>query len=183
MSYILYTDKPKLFECQIKLQGAKLNETIVRLVLENQDYNLMFYGQIDKDGTCKVPIKKLRNLIDENSTGNIKLEVIAEDTYFTPWQDEFNIKASKAVTVEVKDSNNKNKVVENKKSVQITNINDSDSHMKPLMEQLTKMGMTYKSVLENKKSVFPIITKYFTQLGVNDVKIELNKFMKLLKNN
>ena len=73
-----------------------------RLVVETTDYSLMFNGNITPDGKCKVPIKKLKGLIDENNKGNIKLEVIAEDTYFIPWKSDFEIEASKKVTVEVK---------------------------------------------------------------------------------
>ena len=51
--------------------------------------------KISTDGRCQIPIKKLKGLIDESSKGNIRLEVIAEDTYFTPWKSEFEVQASK----------------------------------------------------------------------------------------
>jgi len=194
MSYIVYTDKPKLFECNVKLEGAKIKDTVARLVLESFDYNVMFYGVINEQGDCSIPIKKLKNLM-ENTTGIMKLEVIAEDTYFTPWTDEFELKTSKTVQVEIKNSDNKSKIVENKKVVSVTtNLNtsqpnkqtnkqvtSSDDYVQPLLEQFKKLNATYDSILENRKTVFPIIINYFKQLGFTDTKTELTKFLKLLK--
>ena len=82
--YKLFTDKSELFECDIKLEGASLSKSTARLVVETSDYSLLFKGNINSKGKCEIPIRKLKGLIDENTTGNIRLEVIAEDTYFTP---------------------------------------------------------------------------------------------------
>ena len=100
--YKLFTDKPEVFECDIKVEGTSLNKSKARLVIETKDYILLFNGDINSSGKCRIPVKKLKGLIDENSKGNIRLEVIAEDTYFTPWESNFEVQASKKVTVEVK---------------------------------------------------------------------------------
>ena len=100
--YKLFTDKAELFECDIKIEGASLSNSKARLVVETNEYSLMFNGKINSSGKCEIPIRKLKGLIDESSKGNIRLEVIAEDTYFIPWKSEFEINASKKVTVEVK---------------------------------------------------------------------------------
>jgi len=100
--YKLFTDKTELFECDIKIEGASLSNSTARLVVETNDYSLMFNGKINSSGKCEIPIKKLKGLIDESSKGNIRLEVIADDTYFIPWKSEFEINASKKVTVEIK---------------------------------------------------------------------------------
>ena len=89
--YKLFTDKAELFECNISLQGASLKKSKARLVVETQDYSLLFNGTISNSGKCEIPIKKLKGLIDEDITGNIRLEVIAEDTFFTPWKSEFEV--------------------------------------------------------------------------------------------
>ena len=91
MSYKLYTDKKEIFECKIYLEGASLTQATSRIIVETQDLKLMFEGTIDKDGNCKVPIKKLRGLVGEDSKGTMKLEVIAEDTYFMPWESDFEV--------------------------------------------------------------------------------------------
>lgn len=82
--YKLFTDKSEVFECSINLEGASLNKSVARILIESDDYNLVFNGSINSSGTCKIPIKKLKGLLPENSKGDIKLEIIAEDTYFTP---------------------------------------------------------------------------------------------------
>ena len=105
--YKLFTDKSELFECDIKIEGSSISKSKARLVVETNDYSLMFNGKISSDGKCQIPIRKLKGLIDENSKGNIRLEVIAEDTYFTPWKSNFEISASKKVTVEIKSQSNK----------------------------------------------------------------------------
>ena len=122
--YKLFTDKAELFECDIKIEGASLSNSVARLVVETSDYSLMFNGKISSTGKCEIPIKKLKGLIDESSKGNIKLEVIAEDTYFTPWKSEFEIEASKKVTVEVKSQ--QKPIIESKgPKVQVANIKET----------------------------------------------------------
>ena len=59
--YKLFTDKAELFECDIKIEGSSLSKSTARLVVETNDYSLMFNGSITSDGKCKVPIKKLLN--------------------------------------------------------------------------------------------------------------------------
>jgi hypothetical protein len=102
--YKLFTDKAETFECSIQLEGASLRNSQARLVIETQDISLMFKGEISSDGTCKIPIKRLKGLLDESAKGQIKLEVIADDTYFIPWDSAFEVAASRKVTVEVKTS-------------------------------------------------------------------------------
>ena len=117
--YKLFTDKSELFECDIKLEGASLSKSSARLVVETQDYSLLFNGDINSNGKCEIPIRKLKGLIDENTTGNIRLEVIAEDTYFTPWESDFEVDASKKVTVEVKTQTTKKPILEAKVEVKV----------------------------------------------------------------
>ena len=93
--YKLFTDKTELFECNISLQGASLKESKARLVVETPEYSLLFNGSISKGGKCEIPIKKLKGLIDENTSGNIRLEVIAEDNFFTPWESNFEVETQK----------------------------------------------------------------------------------------
>ena len=112
MAYKLYTDKQETFECDLFLEGADLKNSSARILVETKDLTLLFPGTITKDGNCKVPIKKLKGLLDENTTGDIKLEVIAEDTLIEPWQSDFVVSTSKKVTVEVKSQSNKKPIKE-----------------------------------------------------------------------
>jgi len=100
--YKLYTDKTEIFECDIQLTGASLKNSKARLIVETPDVNLLFKGEILKGGKCRVPVKKLKGILGETSEGKIKLEVIADDTYFNPWESEFKVESSKQITVEVK---------------------------------------------------------------------------------
>ena len=118
--YKLFTDKAEIFECDVKVEGTSLSKSKARLVIETQDYSLLFKGEINSDCKCKIPVKKLKGLIDENSKGNIRLEVIAEDTFFTPWESNFEVQASKKVTVEVKSQSEKPIITESK--VKVSNV-------------------------------------------------------------
>tara|TARA_R110000787_G_scaffold236138_2_gene342826 strand:+ start:387 stop:851 length:465 start_codon:yes stop_codon:yes gene_type:complete len=111
--YPLYSDKPNLFECSIDLEGCSLEQASARLIIESEQNSLVFNGEIDNSGACLIPVKKLKGLVSEG--GTLKLEVIADDMYFCPWESEYELSQSKKVTVEVKSPNNKPKLVENKK--------------------------------------------------------------------
>lgn len=96
--YPVFIDKSENFICEIELEGAKLKDTQVRLVLETENWNLLFNGEIDRNGKVNIPIKKL-SLFEEGDHGSIKMEVIAEGTVFIPWEQEFEAKRSKKVMV------------------------------------------------------------------------------------
>jgi hypothetical protein len=100
-SYKIYRDKEEIFECNISVQGAKLSSSQIRLVFDHEICNLVFYGKINKDGKCVVPLKKM-NFYPENSTGRVRLEVIVDDTIFIPWEETFIVEGAKKVTVQIK---------------------------------------------------------------------------------
>ena len=51
MEYKLYTDKIENFKAKIKLEGASLKKSKVRLVVESNEFSLMFKGTVDDSGT------------------------------------------------------------------------------------------------------------------------------------
>jgi hypothetical protein len=89
----------------------------VRLVLESDNWNLMFPGEIDKNGKVNIPIRKL-NILDEGTVGTIKMEVIAEGTVFIPWEEQFEVKLSKKVMVKFNE-NKTSKVKESNGSIKV----------------------------------------------------------------
>jgi hypothetical protein len=101
MAYNLYTDKPNKFNCNIDVEGTSLSNSKVRLVIETNEMSYMFNGHIENTGVCEVNIPKTKNFLPEGTKGNIKLEVIADDVYFEPWNSDFNVKTSKKVNVVV----------------------------------------------------------------------------------
>ena len=58
--YKLFTDKAELFECDIKIEGSSLSQSNARLVIETKDYSLLFNGDINSEGKCSIPIKKIK---------------------------------------------------------------------------------------------------------------------------
>ena len=171
--YTLYTDKVENFKCSIDLEGASLDDTKVRLVLENSMLNLLYEGEVDSSGNCTIPIGKLKNILKEGTEGTIKLEVIAEDTYFSPWEDDFKVTTNKQLTVEVL-SNSKDTIKESKVKVKVDykkptekvikestkKVENVKDHSSIISKVLEKKGITKKNITENIDSVSKILYKY-----------------------
>lgn len=113
--YTLYSDKNNIFECDIQLEGASLSQAFARVIVEGENLNLVFNGNISSEGNCRIEMPKL-NMLKEG--GEMKLEIIADDMYFNPWNSDFELKKSKSVTVEVKQPTNK-VIKENKATVKV----------------------------------------------------------------
>ena len=167
--YTLYTDKSEDFKCNIGVEGASISNTIARLVLENKNVNLMFEGKVSKDGTCIIPIKKLKHILPEGTEGKMKLEVVADDTFFSPWEDDFSVKVNKRVTVEVA-NDTRNTIKENKIQVTVekpkTEIKKSvvrkpkRTHSEIIGEVLSKKGVTLDNFDKHVKSVEKLVESY-----------------------
>lgn len=95
--YKLYKDINEEFVCDIAIEGSSPEDTYARIIVESDEWSLMFPGEI-RNGKCIVPIKKL-GILKEGEMGTIKLEVVAEGNLFIPWEDRFKVKLSKKVTV------------------------------------------------------------------------------------
>ena len=168
MSYKLYTDKKEIFECKITLEGASLKEATSRIIVNTPDLKLMFEGVIDNNGNCKVPIRKLRGLFSEGDKGTIKLEVIAEDTYFRPWESDFIINTSKKINVEVKGQQNQ-PITESKKSKKpkmvVSKVKHPFDPVEKVVNILHKQGVGVSTIYESKKTMIPMLKKYSTNTG------------------
>ena len=163
--YKLYTDKQETFECDLFLEGADLKESSARLIVESNDLTLMFKGTIDDKGNCKVPIKKLKGLMSENTTGDIKLEVIAEDTLIEPWQSDFVVETAKKVTVEVKSQKEKPQIKESTKpQVKIKNIKNDLNLINEIVQFFKENNITIQKVLKDKKRIVSILENYSNKI-------------------
>ena len=182
--YKLFTDKAELFECSISLQGASLKKSKARLVVETPEYSLLFDGTISKGGKCEIPIRKLKGLIDENTTGNIRLEVIAEDTYFTPWESDFEVDASKKVTVEVKSQTTKKPIVETKVKVKVKDekptITEKD-HVMNLFKLLIKEDINVENISFKRNELNNIVATYLKENTVKNTGKVINGVLKILE--
>lgn len=101
MAYKLYTDKANKFNCNIEVEGTSLAKSQVRLVIESNEMTYMFKGSIQSNGECEVTIPKTKSFLSEGTIGNMRLEVIADDVYFEPWQSDFSVVTNKKVTVQI----------------------------------------------------------------------------------
>jgi len=187
--YTLYTDKVENFKCSIDVEGASLSETDVRLVLQSDKLNLLYEGTIDASGTCSIPIDKLKNVLKEGTEGTMRLEVIAEDTFFSPWEDSFTVETNKKVTVEVL-SSTKTPIKENSIKVKVNKVEPivekKDSQDPPVTKQvvkevkrlgpdatlilrlLDKKGINKDNISENLDVANKLVTNYSKKYNVNN---------------
>ena len=182
--YKLFTDKSELFECDIKLEGASLSKSSARLVVETSDYSLLFKGEINSSGKCEIPIRKLNGLIDEDTTGNIRLEVIAEDTFFTPWESDFEVDASKKVTVEVKSQQTKKPIVETKVKVKVKNEKPTiteKQHVINLFKLLIKEDINVENISFKRNELNNIVATYLKENTVKNTGKVINGVLKVLE--
>lgn len=92
-SNIIYKNKVEVFKCSLDIDGATSGDIKVRLCLEfNDNKNMFFYGQMDKNGNCTVSIPKLTEL--EDKQGKLRIEAIVDDTYFNLYECPVELKNS-----------------------------------------------------------------------------------------
>tara|TARA_R110000803_G_scaffold54040_2_gene110616 strand:- start:7461 stop:8063 length:603 start_codon:yes stop_codon:yes gene_type:complete len=167
--YKLYTDKVENFKCSIDLEGASLEDTKVRLVLESATLSLLYQGTVDGSGNCTIPISKLKNILKEGAEGTMKLEVIAEDTFFSPWEDNFKVATNKRVTVEVL-SNSKQTIKESQVKVKV-NYKEQDTIEQPATIKKSKIK---ESVASKKINHSTVVTRLLERKGINKANISEN---------
>ena len=182
--YKLFTDKNELFECSISLQGASLKKSKARLVVETPEYSLLFNGTISKSGKCEIPIRKLKGLIDEDTSGNIRLEVIAEDTFFTPWESDFEVDASKKITVEIKSQTTKKPIVEAKVKVKVKNEKPTlteKQHVINLLKLLIKEEININNISYKCNKLNNIVATYLKENTINNTDKIIDSVLKYLE--
>jgi len=172
--YKLFTDKIENFEARIKLEGASLKKSTARLVVEAENFSLLFNGSIDENGNVKVPVRRLRGLLDENTNGAIRLEVIAEDTFFTPWESTFEVETAKSVKVEIK-SQQAAPITETQTSVEIKSqaelVKPTIServHVVAIMKMLIKEDISIENLHIKKDRLNNIIAEYVIKENIEE---------------
>lgn len=179
--YKLFTDKTEVFECKIQLEGASIKNSQARLLIESENLSLVFKGEISSDGKCKIPIKKLKGLLDENTQGNVKLEVIAEDTYFTPWESKFTVETSRKITVEVKSqetlatviTESKPKVTIDQAPISQPKLIQESKHILKIIGLLKKENIYLNNISNNKVKLNNLIEAYLKKNNINPNQIGL----------
>ena len=100
-----------------------------------------------------------------------RLEVIAEDTYFTPWESNFEVQASKKVTVEVKSQEEKPIITEN--TVEVSNIKNEiteseKKHIVNILKLLIKENINLENLHLEKNKVNNIIATYIKEQPIEE---------------
>ena len=181
MSYKLYTDKKEVFECKLFLEGASYSDSSARIIVESDNISFLFPGEIDKDGNCKVPIKKFKGLLDENSKGKIKLEVIAEGTLIEPWDSDFIVETAKKVKVEIKKQDDE--LMTGKPTAVVSEVKNNSNPVDNMVTVLSENGITLKTVVKNKQKIAPILKNYSNKVGyVGGVKKFITEVIHKLSN-
>ena len=156
--YTLYSDKKNIFECDIQLEGASLSQAFARVIIEGDDLNLVFNGTITKDGNCKIEMPKLKIL---EGSGNMKLEVIADDMYFNPWESDYELKKSKSIKVEVKQPK-EDVITEAKAKVKVNVVKEEKKVEKPI-KRVVKTKNTIKESKFTKQDLKNLLNKLRSQ--------------------
>ena len=178
--YTIQLDQTKNFECSLKIQGASLKKSKINMIIEGDDFDIKLKGTIDSDGQVTIPVKKLKGILDENVKGNMFLEVIADDTYFTPYKTEYLTEISRKV--EVISVNGKSKesltesesvnVTDSKPKVTISDIKNDDAllikeHVNRINKNITRSNLNiFKK--EDKTKVIKTIQNYLTENKVEN---------------
>jgi hypothetical protein len=178
--YKLQLDKASEFECKIKVSGASIKKTKVNLVVEGDDYSLKFKGTINEDGKISVPISKLKGILDEGRKGNLFLEVIADDTYFTPYETQYETIVLRKVEMISLDKS-KQELIEQelkgaKPKIVISDVNESSdelvlAHTKNILKEIKRNNLN-PFLATNNKQVVTTIRKYLSENNINST---LNK--------
>lgn len=169
--YKIFLDKSKIFECDVNIEGASLNKSEVRLCLEAEGFVIVLNGDIESNGSVKIPIKNLNGVLKEGYTGKISLEVIAEDTRFIPWEDEFQTNVSKKVNVKIKE--NVSEYEEPKKpkvSFMLKETIDVNKEINDIHEILKKNNVSMKTLHKNKPVLEELIKTYCQRNDIKDIK-------------
>jgi hypothetical protein len=173
---VLYTDKSETFKCTIGVEGANISNTTVRLVFENKNFNMLFDGQIDPDGNCTVPIKKMKGILEEGEIGKMKLEVIADDTFFTPFEEDFSVETHRRVTIDVQEDKQITPIKENKVTVTLLNTNSIEPSSKDsqiISEILTSKGINKSNIKKNLSVTSKLVETYMKRFNVEISKTSL----------
>jgi hypothetical protein len=130
--YTIQLDTVKNFECTLKIQGASLTKSKVNLVIESNDMDIRCRGTINEKGKVSIPVKKLKGILDENSKGKMYLEVIAEDSYFTPYKTDYITELSKKVDI------SENITVKSVKKIVEAETQDIQCHAGKIIKSITE---------------------------------------------
>lgn len=158
MSYKIYLDKEETFECEASIKNASYKNSSARLIIESEDVNLVFYGNVDKN-TISVPIKSLNKYFTEKDSAKIKLEVIVENQLVTPWESDVEFDSYNKVEIkEIKNIRSKPLIEIKLKEEKKTDVFEEDAvdrekFLESVNKELKKIKLDGKLNREEKKKL------------------------------
>ena len=168
--YTLVIDKPDIFEATVSIEGADSSSAKCRLIVESKTVSMIFEGDLDGN-RCKIPMKNLKKYMNDGDVGKLRLEVIADDMFFSPWESEYKAKVSKKVTVEVNDPS---KTVDVKPKVVVSEVSTpTKKHNRDiLIHEMSKEFKIFKLKLEDvhkrKKTINHVVRKMIDKKIISD---------------
>jgi len=154
--YKLLKDKNNEFQCEIKLEGASITNAKARLFLEADGAEYSFKGEIDGN-KCTIAMGKLSKFANLLENGKIRLEVLADDTLFVPYESDYVLEQEKKVTVEVKQQTEAPK-----KPMMEVKVQEVAPTPQPKVEAKIKIEAKPKPVVKKSKDPMNEILSYFT---------------------
>ncbi len=173
--YTISLDAAKIFECSLKVKGVNIKNTKVNLVIESSDIDFRCRGKIDENGKVNIPIKKLKGILDENVSGNMYLEVIADENYFIPFKSEYITEVSKKINIEesvvIKDAEAPVQIVESSIQTTLTTSNPLHSHAIKIIKNMSDQKINiFKS--EHKQQVVECIRSYISKNNIKETEYD-----------
>lgn len=161
----LYTDtNNRAFEFNLDIIGEDNSELDVRLIatFENYKRNYIFFGELIKEEDSNIMkyrfVVPTLSEINKDDVGKLKLEVLSEDMYFSPWESAFVVKQKKSIKInevnsfEMKDKKDRKIKLESFTLVEDEHIQTLDEHIEHSNETEAKTE-TIKKVNDMKDSV------------------------------
>jgi CRISPR/Cas system CMR-associated protein Cmr5 small subunit len=102
-----YKNKPQIFKCRVEIQGADSPKVIPRLIFSPKNGAKLFFEGKYNDKHCEIDIA---HNLDIANKGDVVLEIIANDTIFTPWKSTYEIVSNKAVVENIELIDKKNNI-------------------------------------------------------------------------
>ena len=110
----------------------------------------------------------------------MKIEVIADDTYFEPWSSDFSVDVSKKIRVEVQEYQETKKP-----KIKITEVKTQFDPINEVSNIFNKKGVSLEKFVKNKKKFIPVLKEYSQKVnykkGVKSFIVEVVKKLKNLK--
>jgi hypothetical protein len=178
-SYVLYLDKPNVLECTVSLEGASLKEAVARVILEQDGHSTMFEGEISENGECSIKMERLKEIVSDGDTGHMKLEIIAGDVYFQPWDTNYTVDLFKKIRVEVKTPTAKKPTAK----IQIVSpqVKEYKSLVETIVQKLETDGVDASNINKHKQLFRKIVGEHTkTASYTHDTSTMISDIVKLL---